>query len=210
VRITTRRFLLAIGSLLCVIVIVFALRVRILTGIGNFLIVQDSLEPADIIFVLNGDMATRPFQVARLVKQGISHKVVIARAGNSLAVDMDLAQNITDTSIAMMKKAGIPESEIVQLPVRGGVNSTFDEAGALRTYALRNSIRSLVVVTSAIHTRRASWIIHKTLAGVPVKIMMSPAPDHRYTSGTWWRQEDGLIGCQNEYIKLIYYLVKYR
>jgi uncharacterized SAM-binding protein YcdF (DUF218 family) len=182
------------------------LRVQILTGIGNFLIIQDPLEPSDIIFVLNGDVATRPFQVAKLVRQGLSDKVVIARAENSMAVEMGLAQNVTDTSVAVMEKAGIPESKIVQLPVPKGVTSTFDEATALRDYVRQNSYHRLIVVTSAIHTRRASWIIHKTFAGLPAKIMMSPAPDPRYTSGTWWRQEDGLIGCQNEYIKLVYYL----
>ena len=194
----------------CAIGGLYLFRARILTGIGNFLVIADPLEPSDIIFVLNGDVATRPFQAAKLLRQGLADKVVIARAENSLAVDMGLAQNVTDTSIAVMKKAGIPEAKITQLPFGKGVTSTFDEAVALRSYAQQSSLHRVIVVTSAIHTRRARWIITRATAGAHLKITMSPSPDPRYTSSSWWTQEDGLIGYQNEYIKLMYYLVKYR
>ena len=205
-----RRLALAAAALICALGALYMLRVPILTGVGNFLIVQDPIEPSDIIFVLNGDIATRPNQVAKLVNQGISDKVVIVRAVDSLAVDAGLQPNITDMSVAMMKRAGVPESKIVQLPFPKGVTSTFDEATALRQYVRKNAVKRIVVVTSAIHTRRARWIIAKELADTPLKIMMSPAPDPRYTPRNWWRQEDGFIGCQNEYLKLAYYLVKYR
>jgi len=187
--------------IICAIGALYLLRVPILTRVGTFLIVQDPLEPADIIFVLNGDIATRPFQVAKLVNQGISDKVVIVRAGDSLAVDAGLQPNITEMSVAMMKRAGIPEAKIVQLPFPKGVTSTFDEAAALHAYAKENAVKRIVVVTSAIHTRRARWILTRKLADLPLKIMMSPAPDPRYTPGNWWLQEDGFIGCQNEYLK---------
>jgi Uncharacterized conserved protein len=203
-------FLRSIVIFVCLIAALYLFRVPILTALGNFLVIQDRLEPSDIIFVLNGDVATRLFQAAKLWKQGLAPKVVIVRAENSLAVNMDLAMNVTDTSIAVMKKAGIPEPVIVQLPVPNGVTSTFDESRALRSYAQQNSLRQIIVVTSAIHTRRARWIIHRELSGLAVKIMMTPFFDPRYTSSNWWRQEDGLIGYQNEYIKLFYYLFKYR
>src|SRR5688500_16341051 len=86
----------------------FALRTPILKAFGEFLVIHDQLEPSDIIFVLNGDVATRPYHVAKVLKQNLAEKVVIARAENSIAVEMGLAQNVTDTSIAVMKKAGIP------------------------------------------------------------------------------------------------------
>jgi len=205
-----RRLALAMAFISCALGGVYLLRVPILTGVCNFLIVQDTLEPSDMIFVLNGDIATRAYQVAKLVNQGISDKVVIVRAVDSLAVDAGLQPNVTDMSVLMMKRAGIPEAKIVQLPFPKGVTSTFDEARALHAYVQKNSVKRVVVVTSAIHTRRARWIITKELAGTPPKIMMSPAPDPRYTPRNWWRQEDGFIGCQNEYLKLAYYLVKYR
>jgi len=196
--------------IVCVICALFALRTPILTAFGEFLVIHDRLEPSDIIFVLNGDVATRPFQVAEVLKQHLAEKVVIARAENSIAVDMGLAQNVTDTSIAVMKKAGISQEKIIQLPFGKGVTSTFDEAVALRSYAQKTGLHRVIVVTSAIHTRRGRWIINRELAGAHVDILMSPAPDPRYKANNWWKQEDGLIGYQNEYIKLIYYLFKYR
>lgn len=209
-RKAVKKALLAIAIMSCAIGGLYVFRASILTGIGNFLIITDPLEPSDIIFVLNGDAATRPFQAAKLLRQGLADKVVIARAENSIAVNMGLAQNTTDTSIGVMKKAGIPEAKIMQLPFDKGVTSTFDEAVALRSYAQQSSLHRVIVVTSAIHTRRARWVIARAMAGTQAKIMMSPSPDPRYSSSTWWTQEDGLIGCQNEYIKLMYYMVKYR
>jgi uncharacterized SAM-binding protein YcdF (DUF218 family) len=203
-------FLYSIVLFICLAAAIYLFRVPILTAFGNFLVIQDRLEPSDIIFVLNGDVATRPFQAAKLWKEELAPKVVIVRAGNSLAVNMDIATNVTDTSIAMMKKAGIPAATIVQLPFPSGVTSTFDESRALRSYAQQNSLRRIIVVTSSIHTRRARWIIRRALAGLPLKIMMSPSFDPRYTPRNWWRQEDGFIGYQNEYLKLVYYFFKHR
>lgn len=196
--------------MICATGALFAFRTPILTAFGEYMVVHDSLQPSDIIFVLNGDVATRPYQVAKLVKQHLADKVVIARAENSIAAEMGLAQNVTDTSVSVMKRAGVPEEMIVQLPFGRGVTSTFEEAMALRDYAQKTGLHRAIVVTSAIHTRRGRWIIQRELAGARVEILMSPAPDPRYTSSNWWRQEDGLIGYQNEFIKLLYYRYKYR
>lgn len=188
----------------------YLFRIPILTGIGNLLIVQDQLEPSDLIFVLNGDIATRPFQVAKLVQRGLSDKDVIVRAADSLASAANLYPNITELSIAMMIRAGIPQSSIIQLPQPKGVASTFEEAEALHSYVREHPLKRVIVVTSAIHTRRAGWIITRTLSDAHIKFMMSPAPDPRYNSHNWWRQEDGFLGYEMEYTKLAYYLLKYR
>src|SRR5690242_16497767 len=123
-----KTLLIVIAGMLAVICAAYLLRIPILSGIGKFLIIQDPLEPSDIIFVLNGDIATRPLQVANLMKRNLAENVVIVRAENSLAVDAGLSQNITDLSVATMKRAGVPDTKIVQLPFPKGVTSTFDEA----------------------------------------------------------------------------------
>jgi len=195
---------------LLLVILVYALRSQILTGVADLLIVNDSLQPADIIFVLNGDYNTRPFRASVLYKQGFAPAVVMAQAEMRPAEKLGLAPNDTDVAIGVMKKLGVPPERIVVLPLEGGTTSTFDEAIALRQYIESNNIHSLILLTSAFHTRRAKWIFERELAGLPVRLEVAAVPYYGFDESNWWRSEDGLITLNNEYIKLFYYFVKYR
>jgi uncharacterized SAM-binding protein YcdF (DUF218 family) len=204
-------FLLITGAALIVAVgLALVFRARLLTAAADYLIVDDPLQPADVIFVLNGDYNTRPFQAAELYYQGLAPLILIARAESQPAEKLGLVQNETDISVAVMEKLGVPADRIVVLPVPGGVTSTFDEAGQLRQYVEENGIRRVLLVTSAFHTRRARWVIEKELAGLPVSLEVTAVPYAGFDATNWWRNENGLITLNNEYIKLFYYYWKYR
>jgi len=207
---TLRNILTAGALLLLLFILAFAFRSRILTGIADFLVIDDRLQPADVIFVLNSDVDTRPFRAVELYKQGLAPVVAIARAENTPVVDLGLVPNDTDISVGVMEKLGVPAEKIIVLPVSGGVTSTFDEASALRKYVDANQIHKIILVTSAFHTRRARWIFEKTLAGLPVILEMAAVPYARFDQTNWWRNETGLITLNNEYIKLFFYFFKYR
>ena len=204
-----RKGLLFFALLLLLLVLAFGFRARLLAGIGNFLVIRDKLEAADIIFLLNGDPTVRPNQAAKLVSQGWSSKVVIARAEDSQGVQFGAYPNVTDSNIIILGKLGIPDTQIVELRPPGGVRSTNDEAKALLQYSQENPVHSVIIVTSDLHSRRARYIFQKVLAGSQLKVSMAPIPDRKYGAENWWRSEDGIIGCQNEYIKLLYYYYKY-
>lgn len=196
------------GSILLA-ALVFTLRVPLLTSLGNYLVVSDKLTHADIIFVLNGDFTTRPFYAADLYKQGLAPKVVMARSEDLPATELGILPNDTDISISIMEQLGVQAGDIVMLPFPGGVTSTFEEAEVLREYAVTANIRRVILVTSAFHTRRASWIFNKELSGLDIAIEMAAAPYRDFNAGNWWQSEDGLITFCNEYIKLMYYFFKY-
>jgi uncharacterized SAM-binding protein YcdF (DUF218 family) len=187
----------------------YVFRDAALAAVGNFLVVRDKLEPADIIFVLNGDPTVRPGHAAALLRQGMGKKVVIARAEDSEGVQFGAYPNVTDTNIIMLKSLGVPDGSIVQLRPPGGVKHTKDEADALLGYTREYGIHSVIIVTSDLHSRRARFIFKKVLAGSPVRVMLAPISDRKYGADNWWKQEEGLIGCQNEYLKLVYYHLKY-
>jgi uncharacterized SAM-binding protein YcdF (DUF218 family) len=205
-----RNILVASAVLLLLAVLVYALRAQILTGIADLLVVNDPLQPADIIFVLNGDYNTRPFWASELYEQGLAHIIIIARSEMLPAEKLGLVPNDTDVSIGVMKKLGVPPEKIVVLPVVGGVTSTFDEAIALRQYIESHNIHSLILLTSAFHTRRAKWIFDRELAGLPITLAVVAVPHYGFDQTNWWQSEDGLITLNNEYIKLAYYFLKYR
>jgi len=196
------------GVLLVLVGLVFLFRTQLLTGAAEYLVVDDPLRPAEMIFLLNGDYNTRPFRASQLYQQGLAPQIVVAQAEGLPAETLGLVQNETEISVAVMEKLGVPADRIVVLP--GPVTSTYDEARALRQYVQDNSIHSVLLLTSAFHTRRARWIVAKELAGLPVSLEVSAVPYGGFDAMDWWHSEGGLIALNNEYIKLVYYYWKYR
>jgi len=96
-------------------VLLYVFRIRLLVGMADFLVIHDKIEPADIVFLLNGDTTTRPNQAAALIHQGLAPKVVIARVEDSKNVELGAYPNPTDTMIVVLRKLGLEESQIVQL-----------------------------------------------------------------------------------------------
>jgi uncharacterized SAM-binding protein YcdF (DUF218 family) len=204
------RLLAASLLLLTLCLLIYALRAPLLTGLAGYLVVEDELHPADIIFLLNGDFNTRPFRAAELYAQGLAPRIVIARVEPSPAERLGLIPNETDISARILELQGVPPEAIIILPVPGGVTSTYEEAALLRAYVQANDLRRVIVVTSAFHTRRAGWIVRQELAGLPVTVELAAARSPDYDETNWWQSEAGLIAFNNEYIKLGYYLLKYR
>jgi len=209
-RHTSRNWLVAGAILLLVPLLAFVFRASILTGVAEILIVNDAPHPADAIFLLNGDFNTRPFRAGDLYKQGLAPVVVIARTEDSAAVKLGLIPNETDISVSILKRAGVPSDKIIVLPYPGGVTSTFDEATALHGFMETAHISRIILVTSAFHSRRAKWIFERELSGLPVTLEMVAVPYTTFDQTNWWKNENGLITLDNEYIKLIFYYFKYR
>ncbi len=198
------------GVILLLVILVIVFRASLLTAVADGLIVNDDPQPADIIFLLNGDFNTRPFRASELYKQGLAPIIVIARSEDSPAVTMGLIPNETDISVGMLERTGVPPDKIVILPFSGGVTSTFDEAEALHGYIDSVHISRVMLVTSEFHTRRAKWIFERELSGLPVTLEMVAVPYSTFDRASWWKNESGLITLNNEYIKLVYYYFKYR
>jgi uncharacterized SAM-binding protein YcdF (DUF218 family) len=195
--------------LFLLMVLVYALHSQILTGVAEYLVVNDAPQQADVIFLLNSDYNTRPLRAAELYSQGLAPLILIARSEDTSAVKMGLIPNDTDISVGVMEKLGVPPDKIVILSYPGGVTSTFDEAAVLHQYIQTYQVRTVLLVTSAFHTRRARWIFDRELAGTPVKLEMVAVPYAGFDQTNWWKNETGLITLNNEYIKLAYYFVKY-
>lgn len=204
-----RRAWIAAAVLVAVIALAWAARWRLLALAGTLLVDADPTARADVIFLLNGDLDTRPAAAAELWKKGLAPAVAIARSESSRAVEMGLVPNVTDLAVAMLEKLGVPRESIIEIPFPGGVTSTRDEALALRQWLAARPARSVLIVTNAIHTRRARRIFEKALNPGGVRLMMYGVADRRYRIERWWENEHGFLGVYNEYLKLVYYWARY-
>ena len=97
---------------------------------------------------------------------------------------------------------GVQHDHIILLP--WGTSSTRDEALAVRTYLENhNDIRSVILVTSASHSRRAFMIFRREFRKLDYDVQLISRPS-RYSSFQargWYRDRGSIKAVFNEYIK---------
>ncbi len=204
-----RRWLIAALVIVTLLAALWVTRWRILAAAGAFLVDAAPAQQADLILLLNGDLDTRPAAAAALWKQDIAPRIAIARSESSRAVQMGLVPNVTELAIELLLREGVPRGALSEIPFPGGVTSTFDEARALKRWLREHPAPRVLVVTNAIHTRRARWIFSRELKGAGVQLAFFAVPDRRYRVEQWWENEHGFLGVYNEYLKLLYYRLRY-
>lgn len=177
------------------------------------LIVEKPLTNADAIIVLSGSAVykERTRKAAELYKQGVSPRIFITNDGERAGWSQTEKTNPPFVELEQRELIanGVLPDAITVLP--GEVSGTDQEAKALAMEIDARPIKSLLIVTSAYHTRRALWTFDKFLAGRGIEIgiehttidELSPKPE------IWWL---GLRGWQNvggEYVKSAVYWAFY-
>jgi uncharacterized SAM-binding protein YcdF (DUF218 family) len=152
----------------------------------EFLIVRDAPRRSDFVFLLGGDYELRAPAAAALIGAGWAPRVVLA---------LERSPNFTDTTTSILKAHGVPGEDVVELRPNPPVSDTADECSALRNYLARHPVHRILVVTSAIHTRRARMMINRALHGMNIEILMSPAeaPELEQPSNSEVEQEAGKL-----------------
>jgi uncharacterized SAM-binding protein YcdF (DUF218 family) len=87
--------------------------------------------------------------------------------------------------------------------------STWEEAALIHADATEQRFDTVLVVSTEFHLRRVSRVFRKRFAGSSVHLRFVAANSLVYDSDSWWTSEEGLLMVNNEYVKLLYYLVKY-
>lgn len=177
------------------------------------LIVQAELPAADAIVVLSGSSTyvERTHKAAELFKQGRAPLIVLTddhtRGGWSNALQTN--PYFVERAHEELTKQGVPPDKIIVAP--GLAASTHDETLILKDYALARSFRSVLVVTSAYHSRRALRSLRRTFAGTEITVGIEPAPVGMQTPSAawWWLRREGWRDVAVEYAKLVYYWFRY-
>jgi len=177
------------------------------------LIVNRPLEHADVIVVLSGSgtFTERTRKAAQLYRAGVARTVIITNDNRQGGWSQVEQRNpyYYERAIAELLMEGVNATDIVRVP--DVVHSTHDEAVALRKHAQAAPFKSMVIVTSAYHSRRALSAMEKSFAGMDVKIGVDPVPPGSQTPkpATWWLHPKGWEDVALEYVKSVYYLCRY-
>ena len=177
-----------IVSLCLALVLVFIINYdSILTKIGNFLIVNEKPQKADVIIVLNGSDDRVPY-AAELYQLGYAGKVLLS-GDDSYMTQQALA-------------SGIPQSALL---LENQSKTTFENARYSLKIVQDQGYKSAIVVTSAYHTRRAGIIFDQFFKGIRLTICAVPYPYDLSMGQSWWKNRYTTGFVATEYLKLVWH-----
>ena len=180
---------------------------------ARLLITEAPLASADAIVVLGGsaNYKERSREAAKLLLEGRAPRVLITndnlRGPWSSAEQRNLF--FYERSLEEIRSAGVPLTsiEVLMRPVA----NTHEEAELVRQYAQEHGLHSLLIVTSAYHSRRALWVFFRVFRDTGIRIGLSSVSPGKESPppATWWLSFRGWRLVPTEYVKMVYYMVKY-
>jgi uncharacterized SAM-binding protein YcdF (DUF218 family) len=199
---------------LCIAVLIVAAWSLLAWGAAHALIVRAELEHADALAVLSGSSAyvERTDAAAQLWREGRAPLVLLTN--DPMLSGWIEAERRNPSFVVLateeLRRAGVAADRIEVLPQ--SVSSTYEEAVALRDYARARGLRSILVVTSSYHSRRALWTLRRVFQGSGIEVgLYAVAPGRQMPApATWWWHPFGWQVVALEYVKLIYYVLQYR
>jgi uncharacterized SAM-binding protein YcdF (DUF218 family) len=183
------------GWLFAIILIVAIVGFGLFLGTGFYLSPQDDLQKADAIVVVSGGQTTsRASKGIELYKQGYAPKIIFSGAAlddgpsNAFAMrDQALAEGVPSRAIIIDEKS----------------QNTFENAANSKRILDELEAKSLILVTSPYHQRRADMTFKKVF-GSDYKIIGVSAFDDRWSKSGWWRKGFPLFISASEMWKILY------
>ena len=201
-----KKFLLAMVVLAVVAVL---LRRPILTAVGNWLDVGETVQQADFVVLLPGHERTRAFVVAGLVAKGYGRTAVVIPSKHYESEKSHGDESQHSTGRAVLESQGLTESQILQMSDHENA-STFADAESIKRFLTdRGDDCRLIVVTNDYHTRRAKWAFSQVLTARMSQVRFVSAPADYHSAETWWHSSRGMEAYLSEYFKLSYYMLRY-
>jgi uncharacterized SAM-binding protein YcdF (DUF218 family) len=180
---------------------------------ARYLMIEKPLDTADAIIVLSGSAVykERTRKAAEIYQQGVAPLIVITNDGGRSGWSRSEQRNLPYVELEQRELIahGVLPDAIVTLP--GVVSGTDDEARAIAVEIEPRQIRSLIIVTSAYHTRRALNTFEKILAGknVEIGVVHAVAGEDAFDPNYWWLSILGWQTVAGEYVKSVVYYLYY-
>ncbi len=172
---------------------------------GYWLPSGDMPQEADIIVVLGGGFS-RPFYAADLYKDGLADRVYVSRPYRSKELQLLDANDIAypreeDVYEDILTTNGVPQNAISFF---GDSNlSTYEEAKELADI-FSGHAKTLLIVTSSFHARRAKMIFEDLLPESTILVVATPYDQFHKR---WWKDRDSALNILKECAKYIFYFV---
>jgi len=186
----------------------YVARRPLLTAIGAFLIVRDPPHSADAIVVLSGSLPDRILEAVDLYQAHLAPRIILTTEAPLPGVEALRARGGSlpehhEQNRSIAQQLGVPAEAIEVMPTP--TTSTLAEAQALIAYLRASNIKSILLVTSNGHARRAR-LTFRDLAGATPQISICPSRYDPFAADTWWQHRAFIRRVVIEYGKLLNYL----
>ncbi|HEX8287343.1 MAG TPA: YdcF family protein [Pyrinomonadaceae bacterium] len=183
--------------------------------LAESLIVEKPLEKADAILVLGGSSVyvERTQKAAEIYKTGVAPVIFLTDDGERTGWSKIEKRNVPYVEMAqrsLISQGVAPDAIVVLQPQ---VTGTIYEARVLAQKAKAENLQSVLLVTSAYHTRRTLWTFERLFAENNVKTelgIVAPATGEQTPPPfIWWLSPRGWGLVAGEYVKFLVYWVYY-
>jgi hypothetical protein len=191
---------------------IFAIRRSILRAAGWALVVNDRIEPADVIVVSREADGAGALEAADLVHSKVARRVAIFASSPDPAGAEFIRRGIpyedeTTRSVRQLSSLGV--ETIDQIP--GYVAGTEDEGPVLADWCRRQGFRSVVVVSTFAHSRRLRRVLRRSMSTQQMRVLVHTVsarfPD--FDPDRWWECRGGIRAEIQEGEKLLFDIVRH-
>jgi hypothetical protein len=169
------------------------IRESILRAAGWALVVDEPVEPADMIVVAIDARDAGVLEAADLVRSGIATRVAVF-ANPPDDVDREFIrrgipyEDLAVRSTRQLMSLGV--TAIEQIPRR--VSGTEAEGEVLPDWCDLRQLRSVVVVSSRDHSRRLRRVLQRSMVGHQTRVTIRSARFSKFDPDKWWKSRDGI------------------
>ncbi|MBL4715428.1 MAG: hypothetical protein COC01_10200 [Bacteroidetes bacterium] len=188
----------ALISIIVIVLSVYLLKVPILKGLGNYLVVEDEIERADLIWLVDYNLE----KIEALYKQGLGEKIIIL--GNASLMDLralGIEYSSADTFKQALIQKGIPKDKIVLIREPKGIREYID---SIISYCDRNDLCKVLAPIEMYKTKNINDLARDKFEQHGINLMILPTNPISFKMDAWWEQEQGLIEIYSEYMKILY------
>jgi len=192
--------------------VAFAFRQAWLPLPGVFLIAKDNLRKADCVVPLLGDSYFRFKKAVELYNKGYAENIVVSyyREDKPELDDYYNFQRIfglfdvppKDYILRVFAYFGKDAQNIYFTDAE--VSSTYEEALASKELMAKHGYRSLILITSGYHSRRALMIFNSVFKKTDIKIYNYTILRPFFAPQEWWRKEGDCETVIREYVAIVY------
>jgi uncharacterized SAM-binding protein YcdF (DUF218 family) len=180
---------------------------------AKFLLLKDNIQKADCIVPLEGDLYYRLTKAVELFHNGYSKNIVISLLPEAETDTRDYCaakmriygiKDIPRKDFALKALKYFGKDEKGVFFTDSEVTSTYEEALATKAFMLKNELKSMILVTSQYHSRRALMLFSTVLKSSGIKIYYCTAGRENLMPEEWWSREGEIKSILQEYLSLIH------
>ncbi len=187
-------------------IILLAVIGGLLGWFAGFWLVVDAPQKADLIVVLAGETEQRPARGLQLVDQGYAPRLLLdvpAAAHIYHQEQMEIARQYLSNSPQAPKLAACPITGLSTRDEARDVSNCLASSRPGQTDLGQTKVKSILLVTSDFHTRRAVAIFRHEMPGVEFSVAAAYDP---VTYGPkWWQQREWAKTFSGEIVKMFWW-----